>query len=601
MKFYFVNRQKLKLGTTGELLMNDRIVIPRDYVTVILESYHDEIGHPGVGVMLRDVQSKYAWLGLRQSVYDYVAKCDYCQRNKPNNNPRNPPQKMTDTATRPHEKMAFHLTGPMPMTNSRKRFILCGVDLFSKRLYTEALPSKAASGVALAIERMILMNPVKPTSILTDNGGEFTGLDTHPLERLCDKYNIRHDRSSPYHPQSNGVVERMNQTLKSKLFAIQGGSWDSRLQFVTYEINRTPSSASGYSPFMIETGHSGSNPLDKLQTSDLLGDRENIWSSVRDNLVAEKSKRVGETSFKPFEVGDFVLVKNFVTKSPKYVGPFVVVQILADGYSYKVEEIDTKKRFVRRAEMLKLYNASGLDNQSTKEKETPDQGVNPQYSGWDVRFWDLDSEDEDDAQNQPITSTPDASFVERPLEISDVSGGEPLIANEAQASAVNQSSDISLSSGSDSSSAKQLSSSSSFEQIRDKWEKQSTASVDTQVEDASQKQCIPKTAVSKIIQVKLYRFLKDDLLRIADFFTVKVEKDSTMSNIRDAVKRKVNSEIPEHLKEGTEPLFPGILGTGTRSKQVRLVTDALQLPLRVKLRELYDEESDGRKKETGTD
>ena len=117
------------------------------------------------------------------------------------------------------------------------------------------------------IEKIICNNPILPTSILTDHGKEFFGVTP-----LCDALGIRHNKSPPYHPQTNGAVERMNQTLKQRLFELDGTTtWDERLPRITHAINCSNNVVTGFSPFELETGLRGQNLHDNiLQLTPLL-------------------------------------------------------------------------------------------------------------------------------------------------------------------------------------------------------------------------------------------------------------------------------------------------------------------------------------------
>ena len=100
------------------------------------------------------------------------------------------------------------------MTDLDHKYILVGIDLFSKKVYTAPLPNKESSTVRQEIEKILYSNPKLPNKILTDNGLEFS-----QLSEFCEKYHIKHAKSPPYHPQTNGAVERANQTLKQRIFA----------------------------------------------------------------------------------------------------------------------------------------------------------------------------------------------------------------------------------------------------------------------------------------------------------------------------------------------------------------------------------------------
>ena len=94
---------------------------------------------------------------------------------------------------------------------------------------------------------------VIPREILTDQGSNLSS------QLLADLYRLLHIRpihtlySSPYHPQTDGLVERFNQTLKSMLRKVvteEGEAWDKLIPYVLFTYREVPQSFTGFSPFM---------------------------------------------------------------------------------------------------------------------------------------------------------------------------------------------------------------------------------------------------------------------------------------------------------------------------------------------------------------
>ena len=75
--------------------------------------------------------------------------------------------------------------------------------------------------------------------ILTDQGTAFT---SNMVAELCQFYGINHSRTSPYHPQTNGLVEQSNQTLGHMIGALDDDSkaiWPKLLPMLTMAYNAT--------------------------------------------------------------------------------------------------------------------------------------------------------------------------------------------------------------------------------------------------------------------------------------------------------------------------------------------------------------------------
>ena len=117
-----------------------------------------------------------------------------------------------------------------------------------------AIPNKTAETVARALCEIVIHHHGIPESLLTDRGLEF---DNQHLVSLAKALGIDKKRISAFHPQANGAIERVNQTLGSLLrrnaqeFA---GSWDTHLGFVRFQYMNVPHSSSGLSPFFLTYG-----------------------------------------------------------------------------------------------------------------------------------------------------------------------------------------------------------------------------------------------------------------------------------------------------------------------------------------------------------
>ena len=104
-----------------------------------------------------------------------------------------------------------------------------------------------------------------PKEILTDQGSNFMSQLLAELYRLLG---VKAIRTSPYHPQTDGLVERFNQTLKGMLrkTAQDGGKdWDKQIPYLLFAYREVPQSSTGFSPFELLYGRDVRGPLDILR------------------------------------------------------------------------------------------------------------------------------------------------------------------------------------------------------------------------------------------------------------------------------------------------------------------------------------------------
>lgn len=107
-----------------------------------------------------------------------------------------------------------------------KRYFAFGViDDFSRVSWIEVIRStKSIDATFAMMDAMLIMNQrynIKFDEALTDNGSEFCGSDKtkddHPFERLLTHFAIKHLRTKPYRPQTNGKIERLWRTFDDEV------------------------------------------------------------------------------------------------------------------------------------------------------------------------------------------------------------------------------------------------------------------------------------------------------------------------------------------------------------------------------------------------
>ena len=193
-----------------------------------------------------------------------------------------------------------------------------------------------------------------PKELLTDRGSHFKN---DLIENLVNLFKIKHKFTSAYHPQTNGLTERFNQTLcdvlKKAVFENQG-DWDRHIATALLAYRVRPQSTTKKSPFELLYGATAVLPISAVISSQQLqGDnrisRENELLKLNDlrELLVRKIKqqknpleRRGRPKklVKVYEIGDLVLLHRPVMGSklePTFAGPFVVVSRRNDVYQIR--------------------------------------------------------------------------------------------------------------------------------------------------------------------------------------------------------------------------------------------------------------------------
>lgn len=194
--------------------------------------------------------------------------------------------------------------------------------------YPEAIPLKYIDADHVAEALVTFFSKVGILNeILMDQGSNFTSQLLMEIYRLL---HVRPIRTTQYHPQTDGLVERFNQTLKSMLrkTAIEeGNDWDRLIPYLLFAYREVPQSSTGFSPFELLFGRPVRGPLEVLKESceaDKKSNESVVWYvlSVREKLdkmaelVEENLKEAQQTQKQwydqkareiKFQTGDQVL------------------------------------------------------------------------------------------------------------------------------------------------------------------------------------------------------------------------------------------------------------------------------------------------------
>ena len=197
---YYRRRAELSV-IDGCLLWGSRVIIPPEAQKPILEELHD--GHPGI-VRMRSLARSYVWWPKMDSQIERtVQRCPSCQahRKAPSEAPLHP----WEWPDRPWARLHLDFAGPF-----LGRMFLLVIDAHSKWL--EVCPMNTATSFT-TIEKLRKLFAIHglPETVVTDNGAVFTSKE---FQEYMEANGIVLIDTAPYHPASNGLVERAVQTFK---------------------------------------------------------------------------------------------------------------------------------------------------------------------------------------------------------------------------------------------------------------------------------------------------------------------------------------------------------------------------------------------------
>ena len=162
----------------------------------------------------------------------------------------------------PFEKWAIDFFGPFNPPSYQKSYILVCTDYVTKQVEARVVTRSIEQVASDFLFEEIFARYGTPREIVLDGGSQFT---SHMIEKLMQKYGVKHRITIPYHPQANGQVESTNKVLENiltKTVASHRRDWAQKLPEALWAYRTTWRNTMGFSPFELVYGKSPLFPVE---------------------------------------------------------------------------------------------------------------------------------------------------------------------------------------------------------------------------------------------------------------------------------------------------------------------------------------------------
>ncbi|XP_037505909.1 uncharacterized protein K02A2.6-like [Rhipicephalus sanguineus] len=333
-------KKRYELSVENDLLYcGHRVVVPTAARKKFLMLLHDS--HQGVSSMKARARSIFWWPGLDQDIQRVAANCNNCVQALPMP-PAQTPVNWPETGER-WSRLHIDYAGPL-----RGKMVLIVVDSHSK--WIEAVPvAHANSRSTVENLRTMFAQFGIPRTVVSDNGTPFTGFD---FRQFMERNGIVHIRTSPHHPQSNGLAERAVRTVKDGLKKIGNAELTTSLARVLCNYRNTPQ-------------QSGLSPSERLLGYRLRTRLDLSFPTRNHHSVSTKPTEDTDWNFTP---GQSVYVRNYGTGdkwTPGRVRATTGARLL---------EVETEAGIVRRHmdQVRRCDKGLFLESKDTRESVLPD-------------------------------------------------------------------------------------------------------------------------------------------------------------------------------------------------------------------------------------
>lgn len=313
----------------------------------ILKEYHASLGHGSVVNMFFNIRSKFFWKNMYNDIKNFIKNCEICL--KSGSAQINTKHKIIQTS-KEGELWQVDLIGYLDKTIQGNKYILVGIDHYTKWVESIAVADKNSKTIADAIKKIIIDKHNVPNFIMSDNGLEFKNIH---IKNLLDKYNFKWIYNSPTNHASVGGIERTNQTLMNKikkLCKFGHYDWDTVLKNATDAYNKSYNRSIGVSPYILTHKKLPMFTIDKKFNISEKNFTQNYLIKKRNEHFDQYSKkhiqRGKRSCFNNFKLGDKVLVfrKVLGDKLKNHWSDGYKITGLVNEDSYIVESKDSKLR-----------------------------------------------------------------------------------------------------------------------------------------------------------------------------------------------------------------------------------------------------------------
>ena len=365
-----------------------QIVIPTELRKDILQSLHNHKsgGHLGISKTLGKLRQRFYWPGHKKDIERWCKNCKVCESVNNKLNPQRAPLQQ-DLTFKKMDRIGIDIVGPVPTSENGNSYILVVCDYFSKFSEAYPLPDITAQTVADKLSTEWICRYGTPIFLHSDQGRNF---ESELFQELCKTWEIKKTRTARYKPNSNGLVEKQNRTLKKLLRSYveeNPQAWEDHLPFVTMAYRSTSHESTKCSPNLLMFGEEIRLPVDLMFSSTALEEERPVcpfeyveWlrNSTRHAFAkaheylkqsAERQKRSYDknTCLRKFEVGEFVWIFSPPSMRDKFgrgwKGPYLIVDKLND-VNYVVQENPTARLITLHVDHLKSYKHETPENWS---------------------------------------------------------------------------------------------------------------------------------------------------------------------------------------------------------------------------------------------
>lgn len=328
---------------------HEKIILTEQFSKKIIKQVHEDLCHIGIRQLQKKISPIYTAKNLTKNIINICKTCEICIKNKSRCQGKFGLMSQLGPATRPFEIMSIDTIGGFGGSRSTKRYLHLLVDHFTRYAFIETSKTQNASDFIKLTKKVLETDEIE--IILTD---QYPGINSREFKQYLQENNVKLIFTAVNTPFSNGLNERLNQTIVNKIRCKineknNKRTWTTIARECIHKYNETEHSVTGFAPKYLLDGTNVSilpNELkviekeEKWITDKRLALENTIKSHKYNKKIFDRNRKIQE-----FNIGDSVYVENGNRLNRKKldelkIGPFKITEKISNS----IYKIDTGNR-----------------------------------------------------------------------------------------------------------------------------------------------------------------------------------------------------------------------------------------------------------------
>lgn len=339
-KVYFINVRN-----------KEKIILSEEFSIKLIRKVHENLCHIGVGQMQKAISTHYTAKNLTKNIIEVCRSCEICIKNKSRGHDKYGFMSHLGPAKKPFQIVSIDTIGGFGGSRSTKKYLHLLVDHFTR--YAFILTSKTQSADDFIKLVKTITKDEGIGMLFTD---QYPGINSKEFKKFLNDEQIPMVFTAVNAPFSNGLNERLNQTLVNKIRCKineigKKKTWTTIAQECVNKYNKTCHSVTGFSPSYLLYGQDNTVLPEELKSvkthTDWIRDRgialENTIKSHNYNKTLFDKK----LKYWEFNIGDMVYVENGNKLNRKKldelkIGPYKIIEKISNTI-YRIDTGHKKK------------------------------------------------------------------------------------------------------------------------------------------------------------------------------------------------------------------------------------------------------------------